>query len=186
MRCARLSAPFVTALCIFDTRRGGSAARRSRRMVSSRAYSSPSPQPASRHSIKPFSIEPIIANIRCPAGFRSQDVRRRRDECQIRHSAVLTSQYGWRFGDGCSSNVHSLFCRRGSRDLNSALLRMLSMMMRITYRTRVQLEGYGKAHSGISCASCPPTPSPRAGRLFAACRAMVLCDGRRKKRKWRE
>ena len=47
--------------------------RRSCRMVSSRAYSSPVPQPASRHSIKPFSIKPIIAN--------------------IRHSAVSTSQY---------------------------------------------------------------------------------------------
>ena len=46
---------------------------RSRRMVSIRAYSSPMPQPASRHSIKPFSIRPIIAN--------------------IRHSAVSTSQY---------------------------------------------------------------------------------------------
>ena len=67
--------------------------RRSRVMVSSRAYSSPAPQPASRHSIKPFSIEPIIANIRHSAGFRSHDVRRRRDECQIRHSAVSTSQY---------------------------------------------------------------------------------------------
>ena len=43
------------------------------RMVSSRACSSPMPQPASRHGIKPFSIEPIIAN--------------------IRHSAVSTSQY---------------------------------------------------------------------------------------------
>ena len=43
------------------------------RMVSSRAYSSPAPQPASRHIIKPFSIQPIIAN--------------------IRHSAVSTSQY---------------------------------------------------------------------------------------------
>ena len=72
--------------------------RRSRRMVSCRAYSSPALQPASRHSIKPFSIQPIIANIRCPAGFRSQDIRRRRDECSIRHSAVSTSQYGWRLG----------------------------------------------------------------------------------------
>ncbi len=121
MRCARLSAPFVTALCIFDTLRGGSAARRSRPLigrarfspfidnprrnasspatpllargrlrslpclrlvapvenrarlgfaplasrvfalprcsrvvVSCRAYSSPAPQPASRHSIKPL------------------------------------------------------------------------------------------------------------------------------------
>ena len=73
MRCARLAAPFVTALCIFDTLRCGSAARRSYIMVSSRASSSPMPQPASRHSIKPFSIQPIIAN--------------------IRHSAVSTSQY---------------------------------------------------------------------------------------------
>ena len=47
--------------------------RRSCRMVSIRACSSPMPQPASRHSIKPFPIEPIIAN--------------------IRHSAVSTSQY---------------------------------------------------------------------------------------------
>ena len=70
--------------------------RRSRVVVSSRAYSSPAPQPASRHSIKPFSIYRIMAHIRRPAGFqiaRSQDVRRRRDECSIRHSAVSTSQY---------------------------------------------------------------------------------------------
>ena len=33
MRCARLAAPFVTALCIFDTLRGGSAARRSRPLI---------------------------------------------------------------------------------------------------------------------------------------------------------
>ena len=33
----------------------------------------------------------IIASIRNEAGFRSQDVRRRRDECHIRHSAVSTS-----------------------------------------------------------------------------------------------
>ena len=42
---------------------------------------------------------------------------------------------------------------------------------RITYRTRGQLEGYGKSHSGTSCAARPLTPSPRAGRLFAAWRA---------------
>ena len=93
MRCARLAAPFVTALCIFDTLRGGSAARRSCRMVSCRACSSPAPQPASHHSIKPFSINHVIANIRPTAGFRSQDNRRRRDECSIRHSAVSTSRY---------------------------------------------------------------------------------------------
>ena len=52
--------------------------RRSCVMVSSRAYSTPAPQPASRHDIKPFSIDPIIANIRCAAGS--------------------TSQYGWRLG----------------------------------------------------------------------------------------
>ena len=33
MRCARLAAPFVTALCIFDTLRGGYAARRSRPLI---------------------------------------------------------------------------------------------------------------------------------------------------------
>ena len=43
------------------------------RPASSLLSSSPMPQPASRHSIKPFSIQPIIAN--------------------IRHSAVSTSQY---------------------------------------------------------------------------------------------
>jgi hypothetical protein len=47
------------------------------------------PQLASRHSIKPFSIQPIIAN--------------------IRHSAVSTSQYGWRFGDGVAANVPFAF-----------------------------------------------------------------------------
>ena len=62
-------APYVLAL-----------PRRSCRMVSSRAYSSPAPQPASRHIIKPFSIDPVIANIRHTAGFRSHDVRRRWDE----------------------------------------------------------------------------------------------------------
>ena len=46
--------------------------RRSYIMVSSRASSSPMPQPASRHGIKPFSIQPIIANIRCPAVSTSQ------------------------------------------------------------------------------------------------------------------
>ena len=89
MRCARLAAPFVTALCIFDMLRGGTAARRSYIMVSSRASSSPMPQPASRHSIKPFSIQPIIAN--------------------IRHSAVSTSQYRFAIGDGVAPNAHSLF-----------------------------------------------------------------------------
>ena len=79
--------------------------RRSRVMVSGRACSSPAPQPASRHSIKPFSIHPLVANIRPAAGFRSHDVRRRRDECPIRHSAVSTSQYRFAIGDGCSSNA---------------------------------------------------------------------------------
>ena len=125
-------------------------------MVSSRASSSPMPQPASRHSIKPFSIQPVIANIRRAAGFGSQDVRRRGDECHIRHSAVSTSRFRLAIWDGCSSNV----CYDG-----------------YSYRTRVQLEGYGKSHSGTSCAARPLTPSPRAGRLFAACRATVLCDG---------
>ena len=72
--------------------------RRSRRMVSIRAYSSPARQLASRHDIKPFSIHPFIANIRPAAGFRLHDVWRRRNEYQIRHSAVSTSQYGWRLG----------------------------------------------------------------------------------------
>ena len=62
-------------------------------MVSCRAYSSPAPQPASRHIIKPFSIQPVIANIRPAAGFRSHGVRRRRGECPIRRAAVSTSQY---------------------------------------------------------------------------------------------
>ena len=74
--------------------------RRSYRMVSIRACSSPAPQLASRHSIKPFSIQPIIAN--------------------IRHSAVSTSQYRFAIGDGVAANVHSLFRRRGSLDLNPA------------------------------------------------------------------
>ena len=52
--------------------------RRSCVVVSSRACSSPAHQPASRHSIKPFSIQPVIANIRPTAGLRSQ--------------------YGWRLG----------------------------------------------------------------------------------------
>ena len=124
--------------------------RRSCRMVSSRAYSSPAPQPASRHSIKPFSIQPIIAN--------------------IRHSAVSTSQYGWRLGTALRRMSIRFFAAR-HHDLNPASLRMLAMMMRITYRPRVQLEDYGKPHSVTSCAARPLTPSPRAGRLFAACRA---------------
>ena len=101
--------------------------RRSCFMVSSRAYSSPAHQPASRHSIKPFSIHPLVANIRCTAGLRSQDIWRRRDECSIRHSAVSTSQYRLAIWDGCSSNV----CYDG-----------------YSYRTRVQLEDYGKSRSG--------------------------------------
>ena len=108
MRCARLAAPFVTALCIFDTLRGGSAARRSYIMVSSRAYSSPVPQPASRHSIKPFSIQPIIAN--------------------IRHSAVSTSQYRFAiWGRRCGECPFAFFAAK-PHDLNPALLRMFAMM----------------------------------------------------------
>ena len=113
--------------------------RRSCRMVSCRAYSSPAPQPASRHSIKPFSIDSIIANLRHSAGFRSHNVRRRRDECHIRHSAVSTSRYRSAIWDGCSSNV----CYDGYS---------------YSYRTRVKLEGYGKPHSGTSCMACPMTP----------------------------
>ena len=82
---------------------------RSCRMVSIRAYSSPAPQPASRHSIKPFSIQPIIANIRC--------------------AAVSTSQYGWRFGDGVAANVHSNIHRKKSHDLNPVSWRMFAMMV---------------------------------------------------------
>ena len=137
--------------------------RRSCRMVSCRACSSPAHQPASRHSIKPFSIKPIIANIRHSAGFRSHDVRRRRDECHIRHSAVSTSRYRLAIWDGCSSNV----CYDG-----------------YSYRTRVKLEGHCKSHSDTSCAARPLTPSPRAGRLFAACRATGT--GGESKRKWSE
>ena len=74
-------------------------------------------------------------------------------------------------GDGAGTNVNSPFRRKESHDLNPAILRMFAMMMRIICRTRVQLEGYGKAHSGTFCAARPLTPSPRAGRLFAACRA---------------
>ena len=111
---------------------------RSRVMVSSRAYSSPMPQPASRHSIKPFSIQPIIAN--------------------IRHSAVSTSQYRFAIGDGVAANVPFAFLRKTSYDLNPASLRMFAMMMRIIYRTRVKLEGCGKPHSGTSCMACPMTP----------------------------
>ena len=152
MRCARLAAPFVTALCMFDLaprrlsrsslapahqasalspfidnpRRNASSPatpllargrprslpclrlvapvenrarlgfaslasrffalpRRSRVMVSSRAYSSPVPQPASRHCIKPFSIHPLVANIRC--------------------TAVSISQNGWRSESGFIANV---------------------------------------------------------------------------------
>ena len=125
--------------------------RRSCRMVSCRAYSSPAPQPASRHSIKPFSIQPVIAN--------------------IRRAAVSTSQYGWRLGTAVRRMAIRFFAGKTSLDLNSALLRMFAMMMRIICQTRVLLEGYGKSHSGTFCASRPLPPSPRAGRLFAACRA---------------
>ena len=90
--------------------------RRSRIMVSSRASSSPAPQPASRHSIKLFYIQPVIAN--------------------IRRAAVSTSQYGWRLGTAVRRMSIRFFRRRGSHDLNPASLRMLAMMMRITYRTR--------------------------------------------------
>ena len=129
LRCARLAAPFVTALCSFDTLRGGSAARRSYVIVSSRAYSSPAPQPASRHSIKPFSIYRIMANIRRPAGFRSKDVGRRRDECSIRHVAVSTSQYNWRLATAVRRMAIRFFRRKTSHNLNSVLLRMFAMMV---------------------------------------------------------
>ena len=109
MRCARLAAPFVTALCIFDTLRGGSAARRSHVMVSIRACSSPMPQPASRHSIKPFSIQPIIAN--------------------IRHSAVSTSQYRFAiWGRRCGECPFEYTPQRISRS-ESGWGRIFAMMM---------------------------------------------------------
>ena len=117
--------------------------RRSCRMVSCRAYSSTAPQPASRHIIKPFSI---------------YTTHSQHSMCSRINIAIWLA-----IGDGVAANGHSLFRRRGSRDLNSALLRMLAMKMRIIYRTRVLR----------FCA----TPRParvmrqRAGRLFAAWRA---------------
>ena len=117
MRCARLAAPFVTALCIFDTLRGGSAARRSYIMVSSRASSSPMPQPASRHGIKPFSIQPIIAN--------------------IRHSAVSTSQYRFAiWGRRCAEWPFAFFAAGRAACPHAAAARWDTAPYRIRYRTR--------------------------------------------------
>ena len=126
MRCARLAAPFVTALCIFDTLRGGSAARRSCRMVSCRACSSPAPQPASRHSIKPFSI--LLSRrqvgvyswswrmeLYISSCHHSQHSLRSRIQIVrwsaawgrrgIRCEAVSKSPYDLRWGDGRTANV---------------------------------------------------------------------------------
>ena len=143
MRCARLSAPFVTALCIFDTLRGGSAARRSHVMVSSRACSSPAHQPASRHSIKPFSIQPIIAN--------------------IRHSAVSTSQYRFAiWGRRCGECPFAFSPQRISRS-------EFGFIANVGYDDENNISDARLAV--LRDASPRQSDVARAGRLFAAWRA---------------
>ena len=86
--------------------------RRSYIMVSSRASSSPMPQLASRHGIKPFSIHP----------YSSQHSMHRRINIAISVCDL---------GTALRRMSHSLFRRKTSFDLNPASSRMLSMMMRI-------------------------------------------------------
>ena len=175
MRCARLAAPFVTALCIFDTLRGASAARRSCRMVSCRAYSSPVPQPASRHSIKPFSIKPIIANIRHSAGFRSQYRfaiwGRRCGEWPFEYTPQKIS----RSESGFMANV----CYDGVALFTTTSVQQQESDGRVSiWKTAgSHVQAYPARH--VRC----PHP-PRAGRLFAACRATG--KGGESKRKWSE
>ena len=69
-------------------------------------------QPASRHVIKLFSIEPIIANIRSSAE---------------KHLAI--------WGRRCGECPFAFFAAK-PHDLNPASFRMLAMIMRITYRPR--------------------------------------------------
>ena len=118
--CLRLVAPVENrarlgfaslASCVF------AQPHRSCRMVSCRAYSSPVPQPASRHIIKPFSI---------------YTTHSQHSMCSRINIAISVCD----LGTALRRMSIRFFRRRGSRDLNPVSLRMLAMMMRITYRTR--------------------------------------------------
>ena len=95
----------MTALCIFDTRRGGSAARRSRRMVSFRAYSTPAPQPAKRHRVNPFLIN-------------SNTLTRHLD----RHSAKRDGGSAEREGGSNTQTLYKLEARVGVGEWNCRFL----------------------------------------------------------------
>ena len=108
-------------------------------MVSSRAYSSPAPQPASRHSIKPFSIQPIIANIQRAAVSTSQYRfaiwGRRCGECPFEYTPqrISRSESGW---GRIFAMMMLLFCpwqqAYNSRNLSDA--RPTGMLWQATFR----------------------------------------------------
>ena len=117
--------------------------RRSCRMVSCRAYSSPAPQPASRHSIKPFSIQPIIAN--------------------IHHSAVSTSQYRFAiWGRRCGEWPFAFSPQRISRSESG-------FIANVGYDDENNISDARAA--ARRDASPRQSDVARAGRLFAAWRA---------------
>ena len=144
--CLRLVAPVenrarlgfaMLAPCVF------ALPRCSCRMVSSRAYSSPVPQPASRHSIKPFSIQPIIAN--------------------IHHSAVSTSQYRFAiWGRRCGECPFEYTPQRISRSESG-------FIVNVGYDDENNISDARVA--ARRDASPRQSDVARAGRLFAACRA---------------
>ena len=124
--------------------------RRSYIMVSSRASSSPMPQPASRHSIKPFSIQPIIAN--------------------IRHSAVSTSQYRFAiWGRRCGECPFAFSPQRISRSESGFIANVVYDNENNISAARVAARRDALPHQ---------SDVARAGRLFAACRATGKGGGR--------
>ena len=125
--------------------------RRSCRMVSIRAYSSPARQPASRHSIKPFSIHPIIAN--------------------IRHSAVSTSQYRFAiWGRRCGECPFAFSPQRISRSESG-------FIANVGYDDENNISDARVA--ARRDASPRQSDVARAGRLFAACRATGKAEKRK-------
>ena len=117
MRCARLTAPFVTALCMFDLA--------PRRLCRSSLL---------HHGFEPCEFLPDAATGFSPwyqtffySTYHSQHSPFRRINI-----AILVCD----FGTALRRMSIRFFRRRGSHDLNPASLRMLAMMMRITYRTR--------------------------------------------------
>ena len=75
---------------------------------------------------------------------------------------------GWRFGDGVAANVHSLFRRKTSES---------GFIANVGYDDENNISD---ARVAARRDALPhQSEVARVGRLFAACRATVLCDGRR-------